>query len=212
MYLMLCLDYKHAHIHMTVLNILTGGSHLSSHWVHPPQRCALPCPGCCCRGKVCGQAAGRTSWGKCSATTQKKPFSVISPSLRDSKEDLWCLYSHQHMEGRKQVVHREVRKTKVGWFLGAQYSGKWQQLGHSDTQDATEYYWDFKDCKIILPSQKKKIYKGLSFSVYFLFTFLQQCLVLLCTAAPTGPEKNSRWEQLLGFTLTVRSSKDHLCH
>lgn len=156
MYLMLCLDYKHAHIHMTVLNILTGGSHLSSHWVHPPQRCALPCPGCCCRGKVCGQAAGRTSWGKCSATTQKKPFSVLSPSLRDSKEDLWCLYSHQHMEGRKQVVHREVRKTKVGWFLGAQYSGKWQQLGHSDTQDATEYYWDFKDCKIILPSPKKK--------------------------------------------------------
>ncbi|TNN79077.1 hypothetical protein EYF80_010756 [Liparis tanakae] len=32
----------------------------------------------------------------------------------------WGLDSHQHVEGRKQVVHREVRKAEVGRFLGAQ--------------------------------------------------------------------------------------------
>lgn len=38
----------------------------------------------------------------------------LSPSLRDSEEDLGCLDSHQHVERREQVVHREVRKAKVG--------------------------------------------------------------------------------------------------
>lgn len=52
--------------------------------------------------------------GNVFCNNKEMSVSVLSPSLKDCKEDLWCLYSHQHMEGRKQVVHREVRKTKVG--------------------------------------------------------------------------------------------------
>lgn len=65
----------------------------------------------------------------------------------------------------------------------------WDTLTHRIQQNITE---TLKTAKWY--SQVKKV--GLSFSVYFLFTFLQQCLVLLCTAAPAGPEKKSRWEQL----------------
>lgn len=66
----------------TITSMHTGGSNVNSRWVHPPQRCARPCPGSCCKGKVYGQTAGRTSWGKCSAVTQKKPFRVRFSSLR----------------------------------------------------------------------------------------------------------------------------------
>jgi len=51
----------------------------------------------------------------------------------NSKAHLVGLDSHQHTEGRKQVVHREVRKAEVGRFLGAQRGGERQQLGHPDT-------------------------------------------------------------------------------
>lgn len=48
---------------------------------------------------------------------QQRPQAFVysfSPFERESGEDLGGLDSHQHMEGRKQVVHREVRKAKVG--------------------------------------------------------------------------------------------------
>lgn len=51
--------------------------------------------------------------GKVFCSNTEKPFQFFSSSLRKRKEAVWHLYSHQHMEGRKQVVHREVRKTKV---------------------------------------------------------------------------------------------------
>lgn len=53
--------------------------------------------------------------GKVFCSNTEKAFQgfFFSSSLRNSKEAVWHLYSHQHMEGRKQVVHREVRKTKV---------------------------------------------------------------------------------------------------
>ena len=112
MYFILCSDHnKFAHDNKyRWQKHLTSDSHFDLHWVHPPQHCALPCPGCCCRGKVSGVAAGRTAWGKHSATTQKMPL-IFSFYLSEgaTKEGIWCLDSHQHMECGKQVVHREVR-------------------------------------------------------------------------------------------------------
>lgn len=52
---------------------LTSRWNLDLHWAHPPRLCVPPFPWCCCKGKVSGPAAGRTAWGKSSATKEKKP-------------------------------------------------------------------------------------------------------------------------------------------
>ncbi len=51
---------------------LIGGLQLDLHLVHPPQQCSLLFPEYCCKGKVCGLAAGRTAWGKHSEMTPKR--------------------------------------------------------------------------------------------------------------------------------------------
>lgn len=60
-------------------------------------------------------------------------FFLIAPlsSLPSPREEV---ISHQHVEGREQVVHREVREAQVGRFLGAQRRGERQQLGNPDNR------------------------------------------------------------------------------
>lgn len=58
---------------------------------------------------------------------------------------------YQHVQGRRQVVHRKFRKPKTGWLLRAKCGGQWQHLGHSGSQDAAERLKDWVD------TQKKYI-------------------------------------------------------
>lgn len=60
-------------------------------------------------------------------------------NLKKQQQTIRFVDTYQHVQGRRQVVHRKFRKPKTGWLLRAKCGGQWQHLGHSGSQGAAEW-------------------------------------------------------------------------
>lgn len=158
-------------------------SHLDLHWVRPQQQCDRPCPTYCYKDKAYGAVAGRIALGKSSGKGQKSHAGTSNFKKNFSFKFLAFIFLSRSCLTRTWRAGSRLSTGKSGrprlddsWEHSVVASeSSWETLTHRKQHNTA---WRHR------PSKNTHT----SVCIYLKCTFLQQHLVLLSTATPTGPE------------------------